>query len=67
MKNKLTWLHISDIHFHPSKEWHDSVTREGLIDYLKKLFTENNAPYPDLIFCTGDIAYGETGSSPLAK
>lgn len=26
-----------------------------------------NTPCPDLIFCTGDIAYGETHCSPLAE
>ncbi|MGZ5055557.1 MAG: metallophosphoesterase [Methylobacter sp.] len=67
MKNKLTWLHLSDIHFHPKTKWRDSVVRESLIGYLGKMFTDENTPRPDLIFCTGDIAYGETGSSPLIE
>lgn len=66
MKNKLTWLHLSDIHFQPKTQWRDSVTRDGLINYLEKMFADNNTPRPDLIFCTGDIAYGETHCSPLA-
>lgn len=67
MKNKLTWLHISDIHFHPNTEWRDNVTRDRLISYLKDMFANNEAPYPDLIFCTGDIAFGETNYSPLSE
>lgn len=67
MKNKLTWLHLSDIHFQPKTRWRDSVTRNGLIDYLGQMFADENTPRPDLIFCTGDIAYGETHCSPLAE
>jgi predicted MPP superfamily phosphohydrolase len=67
MKNNLTWLHLSDIHFHPKTKWRDSVAREGLIDYLGKMFTDDNTTRPDLIFCTGDIAFGETHCSPLAE
>lgn len=65
MRNKLTWLHISDIHFHPKTEWRDSVARSGLLTYLTQAFDRDDSLRPDLIFCTGDIAYGETGSSPL--
>lgn len=65
MCNKLTWLHISDIHFHPKTEWRDSVVRSGLLTYLTQTFDRDDSLRPDLIFCTGDIAYGETGSSPL--
>jgi ATP/maltotriose-dependent transcriptional regulator MalT/predicted phosphodiesterase len=67
MKNKLTWLHISDIHFHPNTEWRDSVTRDKLIDYIKTIFSESNIESPDFIFCTGDIAFGETKEATLSK
>jgi predicted MPP superfamily phosphohydrolase len=65
VRNELTWLHISDIHFHPNTEWRDSVARSGLLTYLSQAFDRNDLLRPDFIFCTGDIAYGETGSSPL--
>lgn len=65
MRKELTWLHISDIHFHPNTEWRDSVARSGLLTYLRQEFDRDDSPRPDFIFCTGDIAYGETGSSPL--
>lgn len=30
MRNTVTWLHISDIHFHPKTKWRKSITRDGL-------------------------------------
>ncbi len=65
MRDKLTWLHISDIHFQPKTEWRDSVARDSLITFLDAEFKHDDSLKPDLIFCTGDIAYGETGSSSL--
>ena len=65
MCKKLTWLHISDIHFHSKTEWRDNIARDSLINYLYNEFNRDNSLRPDLIFCTGDIAYGETESSPL--
>jgi predicted MPP superfamily phosphohydrolase len=62
---EITWLHISDIHFYPKTEWRDSTTRSGFLTYLKDAFDRNDSLRPDLIFCTGDIAYGETGWSSL--
>jgi len=66
VRNKLTWLHISDIHLHPITEWRDSIARGGLLSYLAQTFDRNDSLRPDLIFCTGDIAYGEISSSPLS-
>lgn len=65
MREKLTWLHISDIHFNPKKEWRDSDARLGLLSHLRNIFARNESLRPDFIFCTGDIAYGETTSAPL--
>lgn len=65
MRNKLTWLHISDIHFYPKTEWRDSVCRSALLDHLKNIFAQNDSIRPDFIFCTGDIAFGESSSMPL--
>jgi len=66
MTSKLTWLHISDIHFHPSTAWRDNIARISLLEYLDSSLKNNAISHPDLIFCTGDIAFGETGSSPLS-
>ncbi|NOT87028.1 MAG: hypothetical protein HOP03_02480 [Lysobacter sp.] len=65
MRSALTWLHLSDIHFNLATEWSAENVRTSLIDYLDALFKGDESLYPDLVFCTGDIAYGETGSSPL--
>ncbi|WP_306546645.1 metallophosphoesterase [Desulfobulbus sp.] len=65
MRDKLTWLHISDIHFQPKTEWRDGVARDSLITFLEAEFKRDDSLKPDFIFCTGDIAYGETGSSTL--
>ncbi len=66
MRDTLTWLHISDIHFHPSTAWRDDIARVGLIEHLRTTFAKDDSLRPDLVFCTGDIAFGETGGSPLA-
>ena len=63
--SKIKWLHISDIHFQPKKEWRDNDARSELIGYLKGVFAEDPSLVPDLIFCTGDIAFGETSASPI--
>jgi len=65
MRNNLTWLHISDIHFNPRTEWRESTARKGLLKYLKTEFERDPSLVPDLIFCTGDIAYGETTRTPI--
>ena len=65
MMSTVTWLHLSDIHFHPSSEWHNSPTRDALLAFLKDKFANDPDLKPDFISCTGDIAFGQTSSSPL--
>ncbi|RDE51647.1 MAG: hypothetical protein DVS81_04500 [Candidatus Accumulibacter meliphilus] len=67
MPKELTWLHISDIHFCPHTEWRDSLSRGELLDYLKTHFTTSEWPQPDLIFCTGDIAFGHSSKQPITE
>jgi 3',5'-cyclic AMP phosphodiesterase CpdA len=67
VNRKLTWLHISDIHFHPDTEWRDNAARDASLEYLRRVYDADDSLRPDLIFCTGDIAFGETGSAPLAE
>lgn len=67
MTTKLTWLHISDIHFHPKTEWRDSTARNSLLEYLKEIFEKDKSLRPDLIFCTGDIAFGESSDAKLTE
>lgn len=67
MKNKITWLHLSDIHFHPKKEWRDSESRDSLLECISNIFKSTPDLYPDFIFCTGDIAFGEETAAPLTE
>lgn len=64
---RLSWLHISDIHFYPENEWRDSSARKALLRYLEDCFSRQELPKPDLIFCTGDIAFGETRAASMRK
>lgn len=66
MHDKLTWLHLSDIHFCPKMEWRDSESRSDLLTYLGIIFSEDDSLRPDLVFCTGDIAFGEVEAAPIA-
>lgn len=67
MPRTLTWLHLSDIHFLPKNDWRDCESRNALIEHLQETFTNDPQLRPDLIFCTGDIAFGETGKSSLSQ
>lgn len=62
--SKLVWLHLSDIHFLPNNEWRDSTARNDLLKFLKTELDKHKLKV-DLIFCTGDIAFGEMRSQPL--
>ncbi len=63
---KLRWLHLSDIHFWRKNDWKDDAARRKLLDLLKTRFKDGSLPTPDLVFCTGDIAQGETRPDELA-
>jgi predicted MPP superfamily phosphohydrolase len=65
MSKTLTWLHLSDIHFRQSDEWRDGNNRDSFLEYLGSVFSQQPELKPDLIFCTGDIAFGEEGKSSL--
>lgn len=67
MGNKLSWLHISDIHFSPKTDWRDSAIRQALLDHLVSLFSKEQIPRPDLIFCTGDVAFGNSTETPIEQ
>jgi len=67
MTQRLTWLHISDIHFLPTKEWRDNHSRTALLNHLKEVFSLNPRLRPDFIFCTGDIAFGEHPKTSLPE
>jgi len=54
----ITWLHLSDIHYcEPKTGWDADEILESLLDDLK-LMEEKHNLQPDLVFFTGDLAYG---------
>jgi predicted ATP-binding protein involved in virulence len=61
------WLHLSDIHFHRKDAWRDGRVRNELLTYLREMFDSGEIARPDLVFCTGDIAFGETGAEGLSE
>ena len=51
----LTILHISDFHFKPNIQYDQDTILSGLLEKIKEM---NETEWrPDLILCTGDIAY----------
>ncbi len=58
----LTWLHLSDLHAcTPKSGWDADRVLETLVADLDRLQREQGLR-PDLIFFTGDAAWGEFGS-----
>jgi predicted phosphodiesterase len=54
----LTWLHLSDLHFCTSevRKYNAEVVLSELLKDVKGLMAEKGLK-PDLVFCTGDIAF----------
>lgn len=65
MSGSLTWLHISDIHFLKKNDWRDCPSRRALLEHLEEIFSGDDSLRPDFVFCTGDIAFGETKECSL--
>ncbi|MCC5657316.1 hypothetical protein LC608_10030 [Nostoc sp. XA010] len=62
MAQTLTWLHLSDIHAcKPLTGWDAKRVTDTLCKDLKKM-QERYGLRPDLIFFTGDAAFGNIGS-----
>lgn len=63
----ITWLHISDLHIcGPMTGWDANRILASLKDDFKKLQDQHQL-CPDLIFVSGDIAYGEIPGYPLEE
>src|SRR5574340_76418 len=65
MGKALGWLHLSDIHFLNKHDWRNSP----VLDKLQRdvfLLREQGLGI-DLVFCTGDVGYGETSKEPLVN
>jgi predicted MPP superfamily phosphohydrolase len=62
--NTITWLHLSDLHASPTRTgWDANRVIKSLVDDLKQLHRDYKLR-PDLIFFTGDAAFGQLGESP---
>ena len=62
MSTALTWLHLSDLHAcKPRTGWDAKLVTDTLCKDLKKMYKDHGLR-PDLIFFTGDAAYGHIGS-----
>jgi len=62
--SKLSWLHLSDLHYgKPKDAWDAEYILEKLIDDLTHLQTDHDL-CPDLIFFSGDLAFGQISSAP---
>src|SRR6185369_2298353 len=63
MARSITWLHLSDLHCCPSRTDYDAdQVLTSLRADLRKLH-EHHGLRPDLVFFTGDAAFGRLGSS----
>jgi predicted MPP superfamily phosphohydrolase len=59
---KVTWLHLSDLHAcKPRTGWDAKRVTDALCKDLRKM-QEKHGLRPDLIFFTGDAAYGDLGN-----
>ncbi len=62
--SKLSWLHLSDLHYgKPKDAWDAEPILKNLIKDLK-LLEKDHGLCPDLIFFSGDLAFGQMGPEP---
>ncbi|NDY72683.1 hypothetical protein DO021_13880 [Desulfobacter hydrogenophilus] len=62
--SKLSWLHLSDLHYgKPKDAWDAEPILKNLIKDLKHL-EKDHGLCPDLIFFSGDLAFGQMGPEP---
>ncbi len=61
---KLTWLHLSDLHYcEPKTGWDAAEVLDNLLEDLREL-EKTEGLRPDLIFFTGDLAMGNIKANP---
>lgn len=63
--HKITWLHISDLHAAPARTgWDANRVTKSLVQDLKELQRDYKLR-PDMIFFTGDAAFGYLGDNSM--
>lgn len=65
MDSCLSWLHLSDLHFLDKHAWRDNRVLGDLIKDIQDRLTAG--VQIDLVFCTGDIGFGETSKEPMSE
>lgn len=65
MSSSLTWLHLSDFHARLRDGWDSQVITDALVRDLKSVQSEHGLR-PDLVFFTGDAAFGSVGGEKMA-
>jgi len=61
MAKNITWLHLSDLHVcNPKSSWDYHVVLDSLLNDLENMEKKHDL-HPDIMFFTGDIAYGQIG------
>ena len=63
MNKKIGWLHISDLHFLEKNDWRNNSVLHKLREDVEVLRKQGLGI--DLVFCTGDIGFGETSKESL--
>lgn len=64
MSRKLTWLHLSDFHARKRNDWDARQIIDALVINLKQM-QKDFGLRPDLIFFTGDLAFGSTSGENM--
>lgn len=65
MAKSLGWLHLSDLHFLSANNWRDSPVLRKLQDDIADRRKDGLCIH--LVFCTGDIGFGENSPEPLVN
>ena len=55
MKNKFSWLHLSDLHFRGDDDYDRNIVFDSLLDDISHQAKDNVVP--NAVFITGDIAF----------
>lgn len=54
--SKITWLHLSDLHFRESANWDENIVLKALLTDIREQIKSEDLR-PDFIVVTGDIAF----------
>ncbi|HTS60712.1 MAG TPA: metallophosphoesterase [Candidatus Acidoferrales bacterium] len=65
VQKRVTWLHLSDVHFCPEKSGWDAASVLRTLRRDLVFMQQSEQLCPDLIFFTGDLAFGQLPESPM--